>query len=548
MPYILNKTNGSVVATVADGSINQTTDLTFVGKNYAGYGEIINENLLKLLENFSNKTAPAKAILGQLWFDSSNKRLKVRAGNVWNAFPYVEYSESQPKNLSDGDLWFNSATNKLYVKNAGDSSGFTLIGPSVSSSAVSSGSLVAVTSVTDTDNNKKTVFTHTVNSEIIMVVSPDEFTVKPTDPLYSSFTVIKQGVTLSGADASTGVSAGNGSYFYGTAAHALRLGDYTAGDFLLKSYFDQAISATSGFTVPTDDGLIVGVNGVFKFHSDSGQQEGKISATAGTKISFNLRYPTISDPVTNILTISGNTLIPNPLLPIDLGAISTGNKFANLYVNTVTSTLVTSTAVSATTVTAVTIIASQIGGTLTGKVIGNLSGTAVTATNFYGILTGNVNTQVISTGGETVAGSITGKWTLSGASSLQATYADIAERYAADMIYDAGTVLVIGGVAEVTISQTRGDYAVAGIVSTNPAYMLNSDAGSDDTHPYIALKGRVPCKVVGPINKGDPLITSQVPGHACAFNDQVDNACAILAIALESYQGGPTPGLIEVKV
>lgn len=547
MPYILNKTNGSVIATVADGSINQTTDLTFVGKNYAGYGEIINEDLLKLLENFSNKTAPAKAILGQLWFDSSNKRLKVRAGNIWNAFPYIEYASAQPKNLSDGDFWFNSTTNKLYVKNSLESSGFTLIGPTVTSSAASSGSLVAVTSVTDTDNNKKTVFTHTVNSEIVMVVSPDSFNVNASDPLHSLFTVIKQGITLSGANASTGVSSNNGSYFFGTAAHALRLGDYAAGDFLLKSYFDQAINATNGFTVPTDDGLIVGVNGVFKFHADSGQQEGKISATSGTKISFNLRYPTISDPVTNILTISGNKLIPNPALSVDLGSSVNGNKFANLYVNTVTSTLINSTTISATTMGATTVNASQINGTLTGKVIGNLSGVAVTATNFYGIINGNVNTQVISTGADATVGTITGKWSLTGSSTLQATYADIAERYAADAVYDAGTVLIIGGDAEVTISQNRGDYAVAGIVSTNPAYMLNSDAGSDDTHPYIALKGRVPCKVVGVINKGDPLVTSQTPGHACAFSDQIDNPCAILAVALESYAGGPN-GMIEVKV
>ena len=67
MPYILNKTNGSVLATVADGTINQSTDLTFVGKNYAGYGGFIDENFLHLLENFANKSQPPKAIVGQLW-------------------------------------------------------------------------------------------------------------------------------------------------------------------------------------------------------------------------------------------------------------------------------------------------------------------------------------------------------------------------------------------------------------------------------------------------------------------------------------------------
>jgi hypothetical protein len=532
---------------VADGSTDQTTDLTFIGKNYAGYGEIVNENLLKLLENFSNKTSPAKAILGQLWFDSANKRLKVRAGNIWNAFPYVEYATSQPKNLSNGDFWFNSSTNKLYVKNATESSGFTLIGPSVSANGSDSSSIVAVTKIIDTDNNTKTVFTHVLNSEIVMVVSSDEFNVKTTEPLYPLFPVIKKGITLSGTDRSTGVSSTNGSYFYGTAAHALRLGDNAADDFLLKSSFNSATTSPNGFNIPTDQGILVGISGVFRFHADSGQAEGKISAILGTKMSFNLRYPDISSTITNVLNISGNKLLPGYNLSTDIGSSDTGNQFANIYVTTVTSTLISSKNISATTGTFTLVSATTFTGNLTGDVSGNVKAAAVTSTNFYGIVNGNVNTTVISTGAAGTSGSITGKWTLTGSSTLQATYADLAERYHADDIYDQGTVLAIGGVNEVTISQFRGDYAVAGIVSTNPAYMLNSDAGSDDTHPYIALKGRVPCKVVGIIKKGDPLVTSQTPGHACAFSDQIDNPCAILAVALESYVGGST-GIIEVKV
>ena len=72
MPYIINKTNGQQLAIVQDASVDQTTDLIFVGRNYAGYGEIQNENVLKLLENFSNSTPPASPILGQLWYNTSN--------------------------------------------------------------------------------------------------------------------------------------------------------------------------------------------------------------------------------------------------------------------------------------------------------------------------------------------------------------------------------------------------------------------------------------------------------------------------------------------
>ena len=77
MPYIINKSNGIVITTVQDASLDQTTDLTFVGKNYAGYGEVQNENFLKLLENFSNISAPEKPILGQLWYNTQDKSLNV---------------------------------------------------------------------------------------------------------------------------------------------------------------------------------------------------------------------------------------------------------------------------------------------------------------------------------------------------------------------------------------------------------------------------------------------------------------------------------------
>jgi hypothetical protein len=97
-----------------------------------------------------------------------------------------------------------------------------------------------------------------------------------------------------------------------------------------------------------------------------------------------------------------------------------------------------------------------------------------------------------------------------------ALYADLAERYEADAIYDFGTVLIIGGDKEVTTTDQYASTAVAGIVSQNPAYMMNSTAGTDETHPYIALKGRVLCKVVGPINKGDLLVTSAHMGYATA--------------------------------
>jgi hypothetical protein len=128
--------------------------------------------------------------------------------------------------------------------------------------------------------------------------------------------------------------------------------------------------------------------------------------------------------------------------------------------------------------------------------------------------------------------------------AASAYYADLAERYEADAVYEPGTVLVIGGEKEVTITSIFADTRVAGIVSKNPAYMMNSGAGTDETHPYIALKGRVPCKVIGPISKGDLLVTSAHPGYACVGQNVFSGA--VIGKALGNQSEGF--GVVEVLV
>jgi hypothetical protein len=127
----------------------------------------------------------------------------------------------------------------------------------------------------------------------------------------------------------------------------------------------------------------------------------------------------------------------------------------------------------------------------------------------------------------------------------RARYADLAERYEADAVYESGTVLVIGGEKEVTVTDKYADTRVAGIVSKNPAYMMNSEAGSDETHPFIALKGRVFCKVVGSINKGDLLVTSTFPGYAACWASYAEEG-SVIGKALGTQSEGF--GVIEVLV
>ena len=130
------------------------------------------------------------------------------------------------------------------------------------------------------------------------------------------------------------------------------------------------------------------------------------------------------------------------------------------------------------------------------------------------------------------------------ATATTARYADLAEKYHADADYEAGTVLIIGGQTEVTVTDQPGSYAVAGVVSTDPAYLMNSDT----TGVAVALRGRVPCKVVGNVNKGDVLITSHLPGYAMVAADpQSLSSLQIIGIALSSKTDAGN-GVVEILV
>ena len=129
-----------------------------------------------------------------------------------------------------------------------------------------------------------------------------------------------------------------------------------------------------------------------------------------------------------------------------------------------------------------------------------------------------------------------------------AQYADLAERYEADTSLAYGTVVDMGGEKEVTTSTTELSTNVFGVVSSNPGLMLNAGAGPDATHPYIALAGRVPCRVIGIANKGDRLVTSTTPGHARAISDGDDCTYQhVIGRAIDT-KINDEPGLIEIAV
>jgi trimeric autotransporter adhesin len=155
------------------------------------------------------------------------------------------------------------------------------------------------------------------------------------------------------------------------------------------------------------------------------------------------------------------------------------------------------------------------------------------------------NNGTLTTGGNTTPGLMVGYWSLNPGSRLQATYAaDLAEYYEGDREYEVGTVLVFGGDKEVTVSNIKGDTRVAGVVSDNAAFaMYEMCPGLKN---LVALQGRVPCKVVGKIRKGDILVTSGIPGVAVAAGDNV-KVGTVVGKALKDYDSDHI-GTLEIAV
>ena len=141
MAYQINKTDGTIVSTVADGQIdNISTDITLIGKNFSGFGEVLNENFIKILENFANVTAPTAPIKGQIWFDSTESKLKVYSGTAFVPVSSATIANSQPTTLGVGDLWFNDTAKQLYFF---DGTSTILLGPAYSDAQGTSGLIVS---------------------------------------------------------------------------------------------------------------------------------------------------------------------------------------------------------------------------------------------------------------------------------------------------------------------------------------------------------------------------------------------------------------------
>ena len=491
MSYTVNKSNSSASPnqyTVQDGVVNTQTDLSFIGKGYAGYGEVIAENFLHLMENFANTTAPTKPVQGQLWYDSATNRLKVYSGTVFvPSGGNVPYQSTEPTAPAQGDLWIDSDTGQMYYYNGASS---VLVGPPSSTGNTNGFTYDVIVDSSDASQNITKWFN---DGNLIAIISEDEFTPKAT---LSGFATIKKGITLT--------TAISGTKFAGTATDSDALGGVSAASYL-RSNANDTTAGTLG--IVTDSGMTVGADSDLSITVDS---TGVIvsNVIVDTDITFKMNDGGVT---TTLMTLDGSasrvgigTTTPSSTLEVD---------------GTITATAITVSSV----------------GNVTGNLAGNLAGNVTsTGANTMGTLTlsGTLITKaILPDNGDTYdIGSSTLGYNTVHAKATSAQYADLAEIYESDSEYEVGTVVIFGGDKEITMSTMGADPRVAGIISENPAYLMNSEA----TGQAVALQGKVPCKVVGQISKGDMLVThSQHPGVARKGTNP--SMGTVIGKALEEY-------------
>jgi hypothetical protein len=570
MAYTIRLTDNTIFATVADGTVNTSSSMTLVGKNYAGYGAFLDENFIHLLENGSNTTAPPSPLTGQLWWDKTNTLLKVYNGTTFKTISAATASATQPVSNVTGDLWYDTVNQQVKVYTG---TGFIVVGPAFSSSQGTSGAIPET--INDSGATPHFVTTLYVNNSRVAIVSKDSsFT--PAAPINTTFPTIYNGITLWNSGSPV---------FGGSATNAQTLNSLASTDFMRAT----ANTTTTGtVSVLNNTGLFVGAANVFNVNTSATDANIKSDISSGNlNIQANVggttylvaralggngtfaiaNSATVGNALTVTGTVSGGELTTGGNVSAT-GNVTGGNvKTSSVLIgsstvsatgnitggNVLTGGIVSSTGniSSAANVSGTYFIGngSQLSGLSAAvsvtKIVngtseanigasgGNLSITIGAVSNVVVVDTTTVYANVVSvksivkTGTNAVGniGSSSNYFERVYATASTALYADVAERFEADELLEPGTVVELGGVKEITRATTDLSENVFGVISTKPAFTMNGGAGEDDTHPAVAMTGRVPVKVIGTVRKGDRLVSAgngiaraANPGEITAFN------------------------------
>lgn len=264
MPYQINKFNGNRLVILEDGTLDSTTDLNLVGKNFAGYGETQNENFVWLLENFAGGNAPGKALTGQLWYDTNAQRIKVYSGAAWNIVGGIEVSNTQPSDPNPGDGWLDTDSGKYYIYNG---TSFQFVGPeTVEGYGVTRN---VSDTIVDSLGNTVPVIKTIINDIVLAIYADRNFTINTSSPIagfsnivaglnLSTATIINSDITGNAATADTLSTARNinGVAFDGSSDITISSATsetLSPGDYIVGPSFDGSIPITWDIDASSND-------------------------------------------------------------------------------------------------------------------------------------------------------------------------------------------------------------------------------------------------------------------------------------------------------
>ena len=484
MAYAIDRYNNTLLTTVEDGTVDQTTDLKFIGKNYAGYGEIQNENFLFLLENFSGANQPARPISGQVWFDSGTSKLKFYDGTQWRTTGGAEIGSTEPTGLANGDFWWDSGNDQLYVYNG---TNFVLIGPQNAGEGVTQ---MQSLGVLDNTSASRSIIGSVIEDQVVFVVSPVDFVLNESETSLRAqgYDTIRQGVTLRNTKLGTGGVTSGSDRFHGTATNAEKLGGLAVENFVQtgagNTVFNNIIEAP-------DDGVLIGESQDFQLLVDDNGFDGIVqNITTNGSIKFKVTKTAPAD--THVASFTKDTpnntygLIPSIDNTFNLGTESLN--WAKVYATNFIGRASEATALMEGSNPRIADVDAEPNTVVVRDATGNIA-----ANLFQGVAT-------------------------------KARYADLAEKYSTAEELPAGTAVAVCVHDGHEVAPASASDLCIGVVSTDPAVMMNSEADGQ----YIGLKGRLPVRVSGPVNKGQAVY---------AWNDGVCrtiSTTALVGVALES--------------
>lgn len=247
MAYTINKTDGTVLATITDGTIDTSTSLTLFGKSYSGFGEGLNEDLVKLLENSAGTSTPTSPIKGELWFDANTGQLKVYDGTQFEPAGGAKSQSAQPTSASAGDLWHDTDDDQVYIYTG---SAWVLIGPVYTSGQTLSGWKIETLASSGGD---KVVSSMYAGNSRVCILSKETFTPSVSQ---TGFASIKAGLTLNSTLGAVFEGTNTQATYVDVSSTTNSSASLIAGGNMMRA--DAADTTTGAITIDADGGLIVG--------------------------------------------------------------------------------------------------------------------------------------------------------------------------------------------------------------------------------------------------------------------------------------------------